>query len=45
MQAMDGVGERLATMVVMRALYWPDAFPTADLALQRAAWTAARTVG
>ena len=39
---MDGVGERLATMIVMRALYWPDAFPTADPALQRAAGTAGR---
>jgi len=33
----DGVGERLATMIVMRALYWPDAFPASDPALQRAA--------
>jgi AraC family transcriptional regulator of adaptative response / DNA-3-methyladenine glycosylase II len=33
----NGVGERLATIIVMRALYWPDAFPTADAALQRAA--------
>lgn len=33
----NGVGERLATMIVMRALYWPDAFPTSDPALQRAA--------
>ena len=31
---MEGVGERLATIIVMRALYWPDAFPTADPALQ-----------
>jgi AraC family transcriptional regulator of adaptative response / DNA-3-methyladenine glycosylase II len=33
----NGVGERLATMIVMRALYWPDAFPASDPALQRAA--------
>jgi len=33
----DGVGDRLATTIVMRALHWPDAFPTADRALQRAA--------
>jgi AraC family transcriptional regulator, regulatory protein of adaptative response / DNA-3-methyladenine glycosylase II len=33
----DGVGEHLATMIVMRALYWPDAFPASDPALQRAA--------
>jgi AraC family transcriptional regulator of adaptative response / DNA-3-methyladenine glycosylase II len=32
-----GVGDRLATMIVMRALYWPDAFPASDAALQRAA--------
>jgi AraC family transcriptional regulator of adaptative response / DNA-3-methyladenine glycosylase II len=39
---MEGVGERLATIIVMRALYWPDAFPTADPALQRAAGAAGR---
>jgi AraC family transcriptional regulator, regulatory protein of adaptative response / DNA-3-methyladenine glycosylase II len=39
---MDGVGERLATIIVMRALYWPDAFPTSDVALQRAAGVAGR---
>ncbi|MGH7571107.1 MAG: DNA-3-methyladenine glycosylase 2 family protein [Gemmatimonadota bacterium] len=33
----DGVGDRLATSIVMRALYWPDAFPASDRALQRAA--------
>jgi AraC family transcriptional regulator of adaptative response / DNA-3-methyladenine glycosylase II len=38
----EGVGERLATIIVMRALYWPDAFPTADPALQRAAGAASR---
>jgi AraC family transcriptional regulator of adaptative response / DNA-3-methyladenine glycosylase II len=32
-----GVDERLATTIVMRALYWPDAFPASDLALQHAA--------
>jgi 3-methyladenine DNA glycosylase/8-oxoguanine DNA glycosylase len=39
---MDGVGERLATMIVMRALYWPDAFPASDPALQRAAGASSR---
>lgn len=39
---MAGVGERLATMIVMRALYWPDAFPTADPALQRATGASGR---
>ena len=33
----DGLGERLATRIVMRALHWPDAFPASDRALQRAA--------
>jgi len=28
-----GIGERLATLIVMRALYWPDAFHTKDRAL------------
>ncbi len=32
----DGVSDRLATTIVMRALYWPDAFPLSDRALQRA---------
>jgi AraC family transcriptional regulator of adaptative response / DNA-3-methyladenine glycosylase II len=39
---MNGLSERLATIIVMRALYWPDAFPTADAALQRAAGVAGR---
>lgn len=33
----DGVGEQLATTIVMRALSWPDALPESDRALQRAA--------
>jgi AraC family transcriptional regulator of adaptative response / DNA-3-methyladenine glycosylase II len=33
----DGVGHRVATAIVMRALSWPDAFPASDRALQRAA--------
>ena len=32
-----GIGDRLATTLVMRALYWPDAFPASDAVLQRAA--------
>jgi AraC family transcriptional regulator of adaptative response / DNA-3-methyladenine glycosylase II len=35
--AIEGVDGRLATMIVMRALYWPDAFPASDPSLQRAA--------
>jgi AraC family transcriptional regulator of adaptative response / DNA-3-methyladenine glycosylase II len=35
--ALGGVGERLATTIVMHALHWPDAFPACDRALQRAA--------
>jgi len=33
----DGIGDRLATTIVTRALYWPDAFPSSDRALQRSA--------
>ncbi|MFL6232426.1 MAG: AlkA N-terminal domain-containing protein [Thermoanaerobaculia bacterium] len=32
-----GIGERLATKIVTRALYWPDAFPRSDHDLQAAA--------
>jgi AraC family transcriptional regulator of adaptative response / DNA-3-methyladenine glycosylase II len=35
--AVDGIGERLATEILVRTLCWPDAFPAADRALQRAA--------
>ena len=35
--AIDGIGERAATQIVMRALYWPDAFPLSDRTLQQAA--------
>jgi AraC family transcriptional regulator of adaptative response / DNA-3-methyladenine glycosylase II len=38
----EGVGQRLATMIVMRALYWPDAFPASDPALQCAAGAGSR---
>ena len=31
-----GIDDRLATMIVMRGLHWPDAFPAADPTLQRA---------
>ena len=37
MLAIEGVSDRLATHIVMRTLYWPDAFPASDRALQRAA--------
>lgn len=33
----DGIGDRLATAIVMRTLFWPDAFPATDPVLQRAA--------
>ncbi|MEJ7809932.1 MAG: AlkA N-terminal domain-containing protein [Gemmatimonadaceae bacterium] len=33
----EGIGDRLATTIVMRALYWPDALPVSDRLLQRAA--------
>ncbi len=32
-----GIGERLATTIVMHALHWPDAFPASDGLLLRAA--------
>jgi AraC family transcriptional regulator of adaptative response / DNA-3-methyladenine glycosylase II len=32
-----GVGDQLATTIVMRALYWPDALPVTDRGLQRSA--------
>jgi AraC family transcriptional regulator of adaptative response / DNA-3-methyladenine glycosylase II len=35
--AIGGVSDRLATEIVIRTLYWPDAFPAADRALQRGA--------
>jgi AraC family transcriptional regulator, regulatory protein of adaptative response / DNA-3-methyladenine glycosylase II len=38
--SIDGVGERLATTIVVRALSWPDAFDASDRALQRAAGVA-----
>jgi AraC family transcriptional regulator of adaptative response / DNA-3-methyladenine glycosylase II len=34
---LPGVGARTAAAIVVRALAWPDAFPSADAALQRAA--------
>lgn len=37
LMAIEGVDGRLATMIVMRALYWPDAFPASDPLLQHAA--------
>ena len=33
----DGIGDQLALVIVMRTLSWPDALPAADSALQRAA--------
>jgi AraC family transcriptional regulator of adaptative response / DNA-3-methyladenine glycosylase II len=35
--AIDGISDRLATEIMIRTLYWPDAFPANDRALQRAA--------
>jgi len=32
-----GIGERLATTIVMHAMHWPDAFPASDRLLRRAA--------
>lgn len=35
-----GIGDGAATLIVMRALHWPDAFPATDRALERVAGTA-----
>jgi AraC family transcriptional regulator of adaptative response / DNA-3-methyladenine glycosylase II len=35
-----GIGDQLATTIVMRALYWPDALPVTDRGLQRRAGVA-----
>ncbi|MDQ3136795.1 MAG: helix-turn-helix domain-containing protein [Gemmatimonadota bacterium] len=40
LRAIDGVGERLATRIMMHALHWPDAFDASDRELQRAAGAA-----
>lgn len=37
LKEIEGVGDRLATAIVTRALGWPDAFPSYDPVLQRAA--------
>ncbi|HEU5218483.1 MAG TPA: AlkA N-terminal domain-containing protein [Gemmatimonadales bacterium] len=37
LMGIPGVGDRLATAIVQRALYWPDAFAPSDPALRRAA--------
>jgi AraC family transcriptional regulator of adaptative response / DNA-3-methyladenine glycosylase II len=36
LMAIEGIDGRLATMIVMRGLYWPDAFPASDPSLQQA---------
>ena len=38
-----GIGDQVATTIVMRALYWPDAFPITGRALQRAARVGGRS--
>jgi AraC family transcriptional regulator of adaptative response / DNA-3-methyladenine glycosylase II len=35
--AIEGISDRLATRILTRTLYWPDAFAPSDAALQRAA--------
>lgn len=40
LMSIDGIGERAATIIVMRTLGWPDAFPFTDRALLRAAGAA-----
>ena len=40
LQEIAGIGDRLATTIVMHALHWPDAFPASDGFLLRAAGAA-----
>lgn len=42
LRRISGVGDRVATMIVTRALCWPDAFPAGDPVLQRAAGVSGR---
>jgi AraC family transcriptional regulator of adaptative response / DNA-3-methyladenine glycosylase II len=37
LQTLPGIGHWTANYIAMRALHWPDAFPTGDLVLMRAA--------
>jgi AraC family transcriptional regulator of adaptative response / DNA-3-methyladenine glycosylase II len=37
LMSLPGIGHWTANYIAMRALHWPDAFPTADLVLMRAA--------
>ena len=37
LREIGGIEDRVATMIVMRGLHWPDAFPASDHLLQRAA--------
>lgn len=36
LQALPGIGDWTAQYIAMRALHWPDAFPSGDIALQKA---------
>jgi len=36
LQALPGIGDWTAQYIAMRALRWPDAFPSGDVALQKA---------
>ncbi len=37
LQRLPGIGPWTAQYIAMRALHWPDAFPSSDLQLRRAA--------
>ncbi len=37
LREIGGIEDRIATMIVMRGLHWPDAFPASDPGLQRSA--------
>ena len=36
LQALPGIGDWTAQYIAMRAMRWPDAFPSGDIALQKA---------
>jgi AraC family transcriptional regulator, regulatory protein of adaptative response / DNA-3-methyladenine glycosylase II len=36
LRTIEGIGDRLATAILLRTLCWPDAFPCSDRALQKA---------
>lgn len=42
LRELGGLDDRLTTLIVLRGMHWPDAFPASDSALQRGAGVASR---